>query len=103
MDGLAPLAEPRDASLAAARAKDFAADFAAQGSEAASTPRLRALLQYAERLARVPESADEDAVHDLRAHGLDDRAVHDLVQVVAYFSYINRVADGLGVDREPDW
>lgn len=38
----------------------------------------------------------------LRAAGFDDRAIHDAAQVVAYFSYINRIADGLGVDLEPD-
>jgi len=41
-------------------------------------------------------------VQALRAAGFDDRAIHDAAQVVAYFSYINRVADGLGVDLEPD-
>ena len=38
----------------------------------------------------------------LRGHGFDDRAIHDVVQTVAYFNYINRVADGLGVDLEPE-
>jgi len=32
-----------------------------------------------------------------------DRAIHDAIQVVSYFNYINRVADGVGVDDEPDW
>lgn len=41
-------------------------------------------------------------VEELRQHGLDDRAISDAAQVAAYFSYINRVADGLGVDLEPD-
>ena len=41
--------------------------------------------------------ADLDA---LRAHGFDDRAIHDAVQVIAYFNYINRVADALGVEPE---
>lgn len=36
----------------------------------------------------------------LREHGLDDRAIHDAVQVIGYFNYINRVAAALGV--EPD-
>ena len=41
--------------------------------------------------------ADLDA---LRSAGLDDRAIHDAAQVIAYFNYINRVADSLGVEPE---
>ncbi len=37
----------------------------------------------------------------LRGHGFGDEAISDAVQVVAYFNYINRVADALGVDPEP--
>lgn len=37
----------------------------------------------------------------LRAAGLDDVAIHDAIQVVAYFNYVNRVADGVHVDLEP--
>lgn len=36
----------------------------------------------------------------LREQGFDDRAIHDAVQVVAYFNYITRIADALGVDDE---
>ena len=43
--------------------------------------------------------ADLDA---LRAHDLDDRAIHDATQVIGYFNYINRVADALGTDLEPE-
>jgi NAD(P)H-hydrate epimerase len=39
----------------------------------------------------------------LRAHALDDRAIVDANQVVSYFNYVNRVADGLGVQLEHDW
>lgn len=38
----------------------------------------------------------------LRSVGLDDRAIHDAVQVISYFNYINRIADGLEVDLEPE-
>jgi alkylhydroperoxidase family enzyme len=38
----------------------------------------------------------------LRAQGLDDVAIHEAIQVIAYFNYINRVADALHVDLEPD-
>ena len=40
-------------------------------------------------------------IEQLRAHGLSDRAIHDATQVIAFFNYINRVADGLGIDLEP--
>lgn len=84
------------------RAAAFAADIAAQGSEAAPGRRLRALLQFAERLTLAPREHDERAIAALREEGLDDRAIHDTVQVVSYFNYINRIADGLGVDLEPE-
>ncbi len=36
----------------------------------------------------------------LRGQGFSDTAIHDAVQVISYFNYINRVADALGVDLE---
>lgn len=36
----------------------------------------------------------------LRQHGFEDRAIHDATQVISYFNYINRIADGLGVEPE---
>ena len=85
----------------AATAASIAADIAAQGSEAAPGPRLRALLQFAERLALDPAHFGEEHLLPLREVGFEDRAIHDAAQVVSYFSYINRVAGGLGVDLEP--
>jgi len=38
----------------------------------------------------------------LRAHGLSDRDIHDATQVISYFNYINRIADALGTDLEPE-
>ncbi len=40
-------------------------------------------------------------VDALRAQGLDDLAIHDAIQVVAYFNYINRIADAVHVELEP--
>lgn len=39
-------------------------------------------------------------VDELRGHGFDDRAIHDATQIIGYFNYITRVADGLGVEPE---
>ena len=36
----------------------------------------------------------------LRDAGCDDTAIHDATQVIAYFNYITRIADALGVEDE---
>ena len=52
-----------------------------------------ALCAYAEKLTRSPSEMSEADVQGLRAEGFDDEAIHSAIQVVAYFNYINRVAD----------
>jgi len=39
-------------------------------------------------------------IEHLRSSGFDDRAIHDATQIIGYFNYINRVADGLGINYE---
>ncbi len=65
-------------------------------------PAVRGLLEYVEKLTRHPGAMSPDDVKRLRESGWSDRAIHDAAQVTAYFNYINRVADGLGVDLEPE-
>ena len=60
----------------------------------------RALVAFAEKLTRSPSEIGFDDIDSLRAHGFDDEAISSCVQVVAYFNYINRVAEGLGVEPE---
>ncbi len=62
----------------------------------------RALCAYAEKATRAPATCGAADVQALRDLGFDDVAVNDAVQVIAYFNYINRVADCLGVDPEPE-
>jgi uncharacterized peroxidase-related enzyme len=61
----------------------------------------RALCAFAEKLTLTPAAMTESDLAPLRAAGLDDPAIHDAVQVIAYFNYINRVADALHVEVEP--
>ena len=60
----------------------------------------RALCAFAERLTRDTGAMGEGDIQALRAQGWDDRAIHDATQIIAYFNYINRVADALGVEPE---
>lgn len=71
--------------------------------EADLPPADRAMLDYAVKLTREPWRMTEGDVEALRAHGFDDVAIHDIAQVAALFNYYTRLADGLGVDPEPEW
>lgn len=42
----------------------------------------------------------QEDVELLKEHGLSDRAIHDLCAVTSYFAFVNRIADGLGVELE---
>ncbi len=63
----------------------------------------RAILDYAVKLTASPGDITSEDIAPLRAHGLDDVAIHDLVSVTAYFAFVNRIADGLGVVLEDRW
>lgn len=60
----------------------------------------RALCDYAAKLTLLPGEMTAADVDWLRGFGFDDDAISIAVQVIGYFNYINRVADGLGVDPE---
>ena len=64
--------------------------------------RLRALCVYALKLTKTPHRMQPSDVDALRDVGLSDRDIVDANQVVAYFNYVNRVADGLGVELEAE-
>ena len=66
------------------------------------TRRERAILAYADRLTTAPASVTETDIHRLRGVGLDDRAIHDVCAIASYFAFVNRMADGLGVELEDD-
>jgi uncharacterized peroxidase-related enzyme len=65
--------------------------------------RTRALCDYARVLTLAPASVGAAHAEELRDIGLDDTAIHDAIQVIAYFNYINRIAEGVGTDPEPGW
>jgi uncharacterized peroxidase-related enzyme len=60
----------------------------------------RALCELAEKLTHRQREMSPEDLAALRTKGLDDTAIHDAVQVIAYFNYITRIADSLGVEPE---
>ena len=61
------------------------------------------MCDYAVKLTRAPAAVGVADADELRAHGWGDAAIHDAIQVIAYFNYINRVAEGVGIGPEPEW
>jgi uncharacterized protein YciW len=61
------------------------------------------MLDFVERLAATPPPKDPEAIEKLRRHGWSDAAILDIVQVAAYYAYVNRIAEGLGVELEDRW
>ena len=60
----------------------------------------RAMLDYVRKLTETPGDMNEDDVAALRSSGFDDRAIHDICSIAGYFAFVNRIADGLGVELE---
>lgn len=60
------------------------------------------MLDFAIRLTHSPAAIRSEELDALRKVGFDDVAIHDIVQVTALFNYFNRLADGLGIDPEPE-
>jgi uncharacterized peroxidase-related enzyme len=69
------------------------------GERSAELPaRTRAVLEYAEALTRDPGSMMGAHVRALREQGLEDEEILAVNLVVAYFNFVNRIAQGLGVE-----
>ena len=62
-----------------------------------------AMLDYASKLTERPTDMILKDVERLRDVGYTDRGILDINQIVSYFAYVNRVADGLGVKLEDFW
>ncbi len=58
------------------------------------------MLEYAEKLTREPWHMVQEDVEKLREAGFSDAEILDINQVAAYYAFVNRLADGLGVELE---
>ena len=74
------------------------ADFESAGLD----ERRLGMLRYAAKLTREPAQMREADVAELRRVGFDDRDILGIVEVSAYYAYVNRIVDGLGVLLEDE-
>ncbi len=58
------------------------------------------MVDYAALLTRAPADVRQRDVERLRTAGFSDRDILDIAEVTAYYAYVNRLADGLGVALE---
>ena len=61
------------------------------------------MLGYAVKLSLEPWNMEEADVQELRDVGFSNAGILDIVHVTGYYSYVNRLADGLGVELEAFW
>lgn len=64
------------------------------------TPAERVMLDYVVKITRDATKVWKDDHEKLRGAGFDDRGILQITLIAAWFNYINRVADALGVGRE---
>ena len=62
----------------------------------------RAMLNYVDKLTRMPGDMSAGDVSALRRAGFSDAAILDICQVESYYAFVNRLADGLGVEVEAE-
>jgi uncharacterized peroxidase-related enzyme len=61
----------------------------------------RVMLDYVVQLTKDAVKITPAYHERLRAAGFDDQAILQITLIAAWFNYINRVADALGVGRSP--
>jgi len=61
----------------------------------------RVMLDYVVKLTKDATQCSPADITALRAAGFDDQGILQITLIASWFSYINKVADALGVGREP--
>ena len=80
----------------------LAADIESDFEKADISEKRKTMLRYALKLTVEPASVTADDVDTLRGAGFGDIDILHIAEVVAYYAYANRIADGLGIPLE-EW
>ena len=59
-----------------------------------------AIVEYVEKHTKTPSQITEADVVALRAVGLDDQQILSVVMITSMYAFMNRLADGLGVQLD---
>jgi len=59
------------------------------------------MLDYVVKLTKDATKISRADHECLRQNGFDDKGILQITLIASWFNYINRVADALGVGREP--
>jgi len=65
--------------------------------------REKSIIPYARKLTSTPSLCQKSDVQNLQSLGFSDKAILQINLVINYFNYVNRLADGLGVELEDYW
>ena len=60
----------------------------------------RTMLEFVVKLTKDATQCSREDIQKLRSAGFDDRGILQITLIAAWFNYINRVADALGVGRD---
>ncbi len=62
----------------------------------------KAIMNFAKIITLEPHSNSMSNIDELKKHGFNDRAILDIVLVIAYFAFVNRLVLGTGVQLEDE-
>ena len=68
--------------------------------ESSLSEKQKAICYLAEKLTLSPGKINMDDINHVKKFGYADKEISEIVQIISYFNYINRVADGLGLEPE---
>jgi uncharacterized peroxidase-related enzyme len=70
--------------------------------DAGLSEREHAMVEYAVRLTEWPSAIEEADIDRLRSTGFSDADILDINLITSYFNFVNRIAEGLGVEVSED-
>jgi len=92
-----------DALFRLTRDSAFAAQLRSEDDTGQLSPAERSMLEFARHLTRAPAADHSPRVQELKDHGFTEEAILQMTLIVGYFNFVNRIANGLGVELEPYW